>query len=183
VALDQGRKLSARFGKHGVPFYVLIDRDGYIAGTQNGVGGEDALLSLLSLAGLSGHAAGTQAGTPRPAAQPGGQPDAQGDAQGGAALPVSAPKVSPPKIIELPHEAGSVPQKPSPKTVFVLANGERLESDKYTMDGGILQIEVGGEQHAIALNALDLKATVEVNHERGIELKIPESSSEVFVAF
>jgi hypothetical protein len=34
------------------PIYVVIDRDGNIAATQRGAGGEDALRELLADAGL-----------------------------------------------------------------------------------------------------------------------------------
>ncbi len=34
------------------PIYVVIDREGNIAGTQRGAGGEDALRSLLFKPGL-----------------------------------------------------------------------------------------------------------------------------------
>jgi hypothetical protein len=34
------------------PIYVVIDRDGFIVGTQRGAGGEDALRRLIARAGL-----------------------------------------------------------------------------------------------------------------------------------
>jgi hypothetical protein len=34
------------------PIYVVIDKDGNIAGTQHGAGGESALRSLLARAGV-----------------------------------------------------------------------------------------------------------------------------------
>jgi hypothetical protein len=88
-------------------------------------------------------------------------------------------------VIELSREHSSVPlqTKPIPKTVFVLANGERLEADHYTLDAGSLQVVVGGEQRTIALSALDMKATTAANRERGINFKVPQSRSEVFLAF
>jgi hypothetical protein len=73
--------------------------------------------------------------------------------------------------------------KPVPKSVFVLANGERLEADHYTLDAGFLHVAVGGAQRTIALSALDMKATTAANRERGIDFKIPQSRSEVFLAF
>jgi hypothetical protein len=69
------------------------------------------------------------------------------------------------------------------KTIFVLANGERLESDEYTMEAGTLHVKVGSEQRVIALSALDVKATVALNRQRGIDLKIPQSRNEVSVSF
>jgi hypothetical protein len=69
------------------------------------------------------------------------------------------------------------------KTVFVLANGERLESDRYTMETGYLHVVLPGGQRTIALAALDMQKTAAANHERGIELKIPTNGSVVCVAF
>jgi hypothetical protein len=40
-----------------------------------------------------------------------------------------------------------------------------------------------GQQRTIALSELDMKATVAVNRERGVDLKIPKRRSEVVVAF
>jgi thiol-disulfide isomerase/thioredoxin len=162
VALDEGKELSARFGKHGYPYYVLIGREGRIAGTQNGAGGEASLLYLLSRAGLSLH---------REAPRGGNQSTAVSRGSGGA------------KVIELSRAQSTGPAKPGPKTVFVLANGERLEADHYTLDADLLHVAVGAEQRTIALNALDMKATTKANRQRGVELKIPQNRSEVFLAF
>lgn len=256
VVADESGKLSARFGKHGVPYYVVIDRDGYIAGRQKGSAGEDALVSLLSLGGVLGspekprpddlahpdahlegqgekaapetaavvaptppmvidvpqeegtakhsaqHSSGRKgssnappAATPVPAAAASNAPtDAQGDGDkagqgekaGQETAPPVAPPVSPPLMIEVPQErssGSSVPPKPLPRTVFVLGNGERLESDHYTMEDGVLRLVVDGQQRAIPLRALDARATIAANRERGIDLKIPQSRSEVYVAF
>lgn len=67
IVLDERQQIARRFGKHGVPsapvvgrlgwkqsypYYVLIDRQGRIAGTQHGAAGQQGLLSLLKRAGL-----------------------------------------------------------------------------------------------------------------------------------
>ncbi len=52
VVLNEDTNLAARFSRPGVPFYVVIDREGYIAGTQRGAAGESALRRLLSRAGI-----------------------------------------------------------------------------------------------------------------------------------
>ena len=65
----------------------------------------------------------------------------------------------------------------------MLATGERLESDDYTMEAGTLHVTVGGEQRKIALSALDVKATLALNRQRGIDLKIPQNRNEVYVSF
>jgi thiol-disulfide isomerase/thioredoxin len=170
VVLDEDKSFSARFGKHGYPYYVLIDADGNIAGTQNGAGGEASLLYLLERAGLSLHPGGR-----------GGEQSAAssaGSASGGTSSGTSGAKV-----IEIPRGQSSRPAKPNPKTIFVFTNGERLETDQYTMEAGTLHVVVGGVARTIALSALDMKSTLAVNRARGIELRVPQSRSEVFVAF
>jgi hypothetical protein len=58
-----------------------------------------------------------------------------------------------------------------------------LEADHYALYPTSLHVIVGGQQRTIALSALDMKATVAVNRERGINLNIPQSRGEVFVTF
>jgi len=47
IVLTEDTNLAALFAAKTYPFYVLIDRDGKIAGTQKGAGGEDSLRRLL----------------------------------------------------------------------------------------------------------------------------------------
>ena len=199
VALDENKKLSARFGNHGFPYYVAIDRDGFIAGTQEGAGGEDALVSMLSLAGLDLHSDAPHPKMPRSEAPPPVAPpgtSTPGNPRGGDQASDSAVVPSGPKIIEVPqatpapprstrarHAPPPKPAKPAQKTIFVLASGERLESDQYTMEAGTLHVTVGDEQREIALSALDVNATLTLNRQRGIDLKIPQGRNEVSVSF
>ena len=44
--------LAAMYQANVYPIYVVIDREGNIAGTQRGAGGEDALRALVAKAGL-----------------------------------------------------------------------------------------------------------------------------------
>jgi hypothetical protein len=96
-----------------------------------------------------------------------------------------------PKMIVVPrnapsnasHTAKARATKRNPKTTFVLANGERFYSDQYTISSGVLQATVNGEQRTIPVSTLDMKTTLAVNHARGVELKVPQSSREVFLAF
>ena len=50
VVITEDTNLAAIFAAKSFPMYVLIDRQGKIAGTQNGAGGEDMLRRLLSKA-------------------------------------------------------------------------------------------------------------------------------------
>ena len=46
--------LAALYAARSYPVYVLIDREGNVAGKQSGAAGEDALRRLLRKAGLEG---------------------------------------------------------------------------------------------------------------------------------
>jgi len=52
IVLMEDTNLAAMYQATVYPIYVVIDREGYIAGTQRGAGGEEALRKLLSRAGL-----------------------------------------------------------------------------------------------------------------------------------
>ena len=52
IVLMEDTNLAAMYQATVYPIYVVIDKDGNIAGTQHGAGGEPALRSLLSRAGI-----------------------------------------------------------------------------------------------------------------------------------
>ena len=52
IVLTEDTNLAARFAATRYPIYVVIDREGNIAGTQRGAAGEPALRRLLSRAGI-----------------------------------------------------------------------------------------------------------------------------------
>lgn len=52
IVFMEDTNLAAMYAATVYPIYVVIDRDGNIAGTQRGAGGEEALRRLLSRAGL-----------------------------------------------------------------------------------------------------------------------------------
>ena len=52
IVLTEDTNLAAMFAATAYPVYVLIDREGNVAGTQRGAEGENALRRLLSRAGL-----------------------------------------------------------------------------------------------------------------------------------
>ncbi len=236
IVLDERKQIAKRFGRQGNPDYVLIDRQGRIAGTQHGAAGQQGLLSLLKRAGLQDRQPaqarsvtskakvldvaqdttpqvekGTKKGATPEATkdeqqgaadqkQPGQQEPGQKQAGEGkqatdkeqaaggkpgeqAAAPEQPPKPSGMKVIDIPPDKSSHPGQPVPKAVFVLTSGERLESDRYTMDTKYLHVAVEGEERIVAMSAVDVQATESANRARGIDLKIPTSKSEVFVSF
>jgi hypothetical protein len=115
-----------------------------------------------------------------------------GPAQNGSTAPViivrsdqPAPTrpSQPPKLIEVPTDKESSPSATQPPTLFVLTNGTRLESHRYLLSARSLQIDMDNEQRTIPIRELDLRQTIAANRERGIELKVPHSTSEVFLGF
>src|SRR6267378_4156286 len=52
IVMMEDTNLAAMYQANEYPIYVVIDREGYIAGTQRGAGGEEALKRLLARGGL-----------------------------------------------------------------------------------------------------------------------------------
>jgi hypothetical protein len=71
----------------------------------------------------------------------------------------------------------------TPPAVFILSNGDRLESSNYLLTTSSLRVQQGEAQRTIPLNAVNLDATIAANHERGVDLKIPKSKSEIVLSF
>ena len=213
IVLDERKELGRRFGSRSNPYYVLIDRQGRIAATQRGAAGQQGLMSLLKQAGLqqpqppqtSTRAAVQEVGPAKDATKEAKRDQAQGGSQSenqaankgagqgektqnaegkpGEKAAEEPPKPSGMKVIDIPPDKNSHPGQPLPKAVFVLTNGERLESDRYTMDTKFLHVAVNGEERIVPMNSVDVKATDTANRARGVELRIPSSKSEVFVSF
>jgi hypothetical protein len=95
--------------------------------------------------------------------------------------PITPPAQSP-KLVEipLPKDAAATPQAP---TLFVLTNGERLESQNYVLTSDWLRVEIGRKQVTIPISSLDLPATIAANRERGIEMNVPRDHSSVYLSF
>jgi cytochrome c biogenesis protein CcmG, thiol:disulfide interchange protein DsbE len=167
VVATGDRSLAVRFGVHSYPHYVVIDRGGNVAAASSGGGGEAHLRYLLSRAGLPSKTETVQAGNQRAPVSPS----------------VPQPMGASPKLINVPPAHSAALAKPIPKTVFVFTDGEQLEAENYTLYSNFLHVTAEGQDRSIPISALDLKKTIALNHERGINLKIPTSGNEVFLAF
>jgi cytochrome c biogenesis protein CcmG, thiol:disulfide interchange protein DsbE len=163
IAMDKNHGAASSFGVSGFPHYVLIDRQGNVAGIASGAVGEATLRHLVSRG--DGPA----------------RPDTLQSASRGASAGAGA---GIPQWIDVPAGPRSVvSSKPTPKTVFVFANGERFESEHYTMSGGYLDVMMAGQDRHIALNTLDAKKTIAENHARGVDVQIPAGKGEIFLGF
>jgi hypothetical protein len=98
-------------------------------------------------------------------------------------LRTAEPPAVKPQVIEIPGVAGSTAAKMLPPTIFILANGERLESRRFVLTASNLSVSVERQQRTIPLDMLDLNATISANHERGIDLRIPADRTEITLSF
>jgi len=88
-----------------------------------------------------------------------------------------------PKLIELPDTKDAATSKPDLPTLFVFANGDKLEARRYTLTPDSLRLEIGRQQRTIALDKLNIDATIAANRERGIDLKFPTDENQIFLGF
>jgi hypothetical protein len=94
-----------------------------------------------------------------------------------------APPPEPPKLIEVSQSKDAPIAQRLPPTLFVLTDGERLESRHYLLTAESLQIEVGRQQRTIPVSVLDLDASIALNYERGIEITVPRDNNQVLIGF
>jgi hypothetical protein len=95
---------------------------------------------------------------------------------------VPATPVQSPKLIEVPLPNDAV-VKPQPPALFVLTNGEKLESRRYVLSADSLQIDINRKQRTIPISQLNVDATIAANQQRGLDVSIPQDRSSLFVGF
>ena len=93
------------------------------------------------------------------------------------------PAVPKAQVIEIAGPANSTTAKMLPPTLFILANGERLETRRFLLTASDLSVSIDRQQRTIRLDLLDLDATIAANHERGIDLRIPADRNEISLSF
>jgi hypothetical protein len=86
-------------------------------------------------------------------------------------------------VIEVSTGKEDPPSQPGPPTLFVMANGDRLEARRYMLTADFLDIEVGQQHRRVPMSQLNVQQTIAANRERGIEIRIPHDTSEVFLGF
>ncbi len=117
----------------------------------------------------------------------------QSDLEGNATAPppailqprerMSEPRAAKPLVIEIPGAASSAAAKMVPPTIFILANGERLETRRFLLSAINLSVSIERQQRTVPIAMLDIDATISANRERGIDLRIPADRSEISLSF
>jgi len=87
------------------------------------------------------------------------------------------------QIIEIPGAGNSKTAKTQPPTIFILKDGERLESRKFLLTASDLSLKIDDHRRTIPLQMLNGHASIAANRERGIDLRIPDNRNEVFLSF
>jgi len=88
-----------------------------------------------------------------------------------------------PKLVEVPQDGPATAAKNVPPALFVLSNGERIETDRYMLSAKSLSVSVGRQQRTIPLTDVNIDATLAANHQRGLDLSIPRDSSSIVLGF
>jgi len=87
------------------------------------------------------------------------------------------------QFIEIPSVANTAAPKMPPPAVFILANGERLEARRFLLSASLLSVSIDRQQRNVPLDMLDIRATLSANHDRGIDLRIPDDRNEISLSF
>jgi hypothetical protein len=87
------------------------------------------------------------------------------------------------QVIEIPDADNQKEGKPPLPAIFVLVNGERIETQRFVLTFTSLTINIDRREHVIPLEAVDLGASTAANRERGINLRIPADRNEVWLSF
>jgi hypothetical protein len=97
--------------------------------------------------------------------------------------PTPEPPIPKGKVIEIPGAANSTAATMLRPTIFILVNGERLETRRYVLTASNLTVSIDRQQRTVPLDLLDINATITANHERGIDLRIPTDRNEISLSF
>jgi hypothetical protein len=87
------------------------------------------------------------------------------------------------QVIEIPSAADQKQEQPPEPAIFVLINGERIETHRFVLTVNNLSVNVDRQERVIPLEAVDFDATTAANRERGINLRIPADPNEISLSF
>lgn len=92
-----------------------------------------------------------------------------------------------PQIQTVPSSKTGAPAEtiaqPKPPALFILADGKQVESSHYMLTAQSLVIQDGEKPQTIPLVALNREATITANQKRGLNVKFPNSPSQMTISF
>ena len=121
---------------------------------------------------------------PRMAQQPATAPAAAAPGTAPQA-PMVDPNAPQAVIWEAPELPGKkqAPAPPPPPAIFILANGDKVETARYMVTVDSVRVEQAGMQRRIPLSELNLNATIAANHSRGLDIKFPTDRTQIMLGF
>jgi hypothetical protein len=87
------------------------------------------------------------------------------------------------QVIDIPSAANSKAARLQSPTIFILTNGERLESHQFLLSASNLSLRIDRHHRTIPIEMLDVQATIAANRQRGIDLRIPADRNEIVLSF
>ncbi len=102
-----------------------------------------------------------------------------------AQAPAPDPNAPQAVIWEAPETPGKkqAPAQPTPPAVFILSNGDRLETTRYLVTVNSVRVEQNGVQRTIPLNELNVDATLAANKAHGLNIKFPTDRTQIMLGF
>lgn len=73
--------------------------------------------------------------------------------------------------------------KSDPPALFVLSNGQRIESRNYFLTVDSVRIDDSDMPRTIPMSNVNVDATLAANRQRGLNLKIPDNKAQIMVSF
>ena len=87
------------------------------------------------------------------------------------------------QVIDIPRAVNSKDARLQSPTIFILTNGERLESRRFLLSASNLYLRIDGHHRTIPIEMLDVQATMAANRQHGIDLRIPADRNEIVLSF
>jgi hypothetical protein len=73
--------------------------------------------------------------------------------------------------------------RPVPAAVFILANGEKIESRNYFLTVDSVRVDDSDMPRTIPMSNVNVDATLAANRQRGLNLKIPDNKAQIMLSF
>jgi len=152
-------------------------------------GHAQTMVEYQNLANGATKAVTTMSSAPTRAAQQTSAATAPAAGAPGAAAKAMPPMPDPNAPQAVIWEAPTVPGKkqapapPTPPAVFILSNGDRVQTARYLVTVNSVRVEQNGVQRTIPLSELNVDETVAANKAHGLNIKFPTDRTQIMLGF